>query len=614
MNLSYKIIFLFLFFISSSFATIINVPADQPSIQAGINAAVSGDTVLVADSTYIENINFKGKSIAVASHFYIDGDTSHISNTIIDGSNPSNPDSGSVVSFISGEDTTSVLYGFTIKYGTGTITQTTYAGVVYPAREGGGVFCYNSGARISHNKILENNIPNYNWAGGGGVSGFPNGSVKHVIIENNQISNNTINGENSASGSGVLLTCNGILLNNEISYNTTNSNGYAGGGINCWSDEGLRSVMIKNNQITNNIVANASNTAYGGGLTTDEVNATVVGNNISDNELNSTSSSRGGGIFVTVTNGTINIDRNYITNNEINGGTFETGGGIFLNHIDASSNILITNNIISGNSALEGGGIGSRNSRAQTINNTIVNNNATVGGGIRTDNNQPIVLNTIIWGNSASSGPQISGTPNVRYSIIQGGFSGQNNLNIDPLFVQGDSLYRLTVTGDTSQCLNRGIGSIQIGGRWYYAPDHDFAGDPRPQPSQTRPDIGAWEYDVLNSLEELPNNQIPLKYTLKQNYPNPFNPSTTIKYTLPKSQKVKIEIFNLLGQKIQALLNKQMPAGSHAIEFIAKDLPSGIYFYRIEAGDPSIPMNLDFAGSTGSGQGFQEVKKMILMK
>jgi hypothetical protein len=80
-------------------------------------------------------------------------------------------------------------------------------------------------------------------------------------------------------------------------------------------------------------------------------------------------------------------------------------------------------------------------------------------------------------------------------------------------------------------------------------------------------------------------NSIPGQFTLSQNYPNPFNPSTKIKFTLPQSEKISIEIFSLLGQKIGTLVNKKMPAGSHEIEFNAKDLPSGVYLYRIQAGD-----------------------------
>ncbi len=98
-------------------AQIIHVPGDQPTIQDGINVANNGDTVLVAEDTYFENINFRGKAITVASNFIQYGDTTHINNTIINGSQPSYPDSASVVSFISGEDTTSVISGFTITGG-----------------------------------------------------------------------------------------------------------------------------------------------------------------------------------------------------------------------------------------------------------------------------------------------------------------------------------------------------------------------------------------------------------------------------------------------------------------------------------------------------------------
>ena len=128
----------------------IRVPQDQPGIQAGINAATNGDTVLVADGTYYENINFKGKAITVASYFLMDGDTTHINNTIIDGSQPSHADSGSVVYFVSGEDTSSVLCGFTITNGSGTMY------VAYSARVGGGIFCDNSGCTLLSNKIINN--------------------------------------------------------------------------------------------------------------------------------------------------------------------------------------------------------------------------------------------------------------------------------------------------------------------------------------------------------------------------------------------------------------------------------------------------------------------------
>ena len=100
----------------------LNVPGEYTTIQAAIDASFDGDVVLVAEDTYYENINFLGKAIIVASNFILDGDTSHISRTIIDGSQATYPDTASVVSFKSGEDTTSVITGFTITGGKGIAT------------------------------------------------------------------------------------------------------------------------------------------------------------------------------------------------------------------------------------------------------------------------------------------------------------------------------------------------------------------------------------------------------------------------------------------------------------------------------------------------------------
>jgi hypothetical protein len=89
---------------------------------------------------------------------------------------------------------------------------------------------------------------------------------------------------------------------------------------------------------------------------------------------------------------------------------------------------------------------------------------------------------------------------------------------------------------------------------------------------------------------------IPDVYALEQNYPNPFNPSTIIKFALPQDSKVNLIVFNILGEKIAKLINQEMKAGYHQIEFDASALASGVYLYRITAGE------------------FIDVKKMILMK
>ena len=88
----------------------------------------------------------------------------------------------------------------------------------------------------------------------------------------------------------------------------------------------------------------------------------------------------------------------------------------------------------------------------------------------------------------------------------------------------------------------------------------------------------------------------PLTFALEQNYPNPFNPSTIIHYALPEKSNVELIVYDILGNEVATLVNEEKPAGSYEVEFSATGLPSGIYFYRIQAGS------------------FVETKKMVLMK
>lgn len=88
----------------------------------------------------------------------------------------------------------------------------------------------------------------------------------------------------------------------------------------------------------------------------------------------------------------------------------------------------------------------------------------------------------------------------------------------------------------------------------------------------------------------------PSDYALKQNYPNPFNPSTNIRFNLPEANRVILKVYDMLGQDVGTLVNEFMNAGAYEIAFDAQDLPTGMYFYSISAGN------------------FNSVKKMILIK
>ena len=200
-------IVLCLIFITHLSATIINIPADQPTIQEGINVAVDGDTVLVQPGTYVENINYNGKNITVGSLFLTTPDTTYISQTIIDGN-----ENGSVVKFESGEDSSAVLYGLTITNGLG--------GGTYPNYTGGGITCNNSNPSLKNLVITDNVTGDF---GGGIYCEYSSPNLKNIVIS-----------DNFACTAGAGILCNNsspILENVTIAGNSTNYSD--GGAIGC---------------------------------------------------------------------------------------------------------------------------------------------------------------------------------------------------------------------------------------------------------------------------------------------------------------------------------------------------------------------------------------------
>jgi flagellar hook assembly protein FlgD len=83
---------------------------------------------------------------------------------------------------------------------------------------------------------------------------------------------------------------------------------------------------------------------------------------------------------------------------------------------------------------------------------------------------------------------------------------------------------------------------------------------------------------------------------MNQNFPNPFNPTTTIKYALPQATKVNIKIYDILGREVETLINEIQNAGTYSVNWDASNFPSGVYFYKLHAGD------------------FVQTNKMVLIK
>lgn len=108
---------------------------------------------------------------------------------------------------------------------------------------------------------------------------------------------------------------------------------------------------------------------------------------------------------------------------------------------------------------------------------------------------------------------------------------------------------------------------------------------------------GGGNYQLLTDVNNKNDNgQLPDNYKLYDNYPNPFNPTTIIKYNLPSAKHVTLQVYNILGQLISTLVDKTQAAGSYSVSFNALNLNSGMYIYRLKAGN------------------YIKTKKMILIK
>jgi len=104
-------------------------------------------------------------------------------------------------------------------------------------------------------------------------------------------------------------------------------------------------------------------------------------------------------------------------------------------------------------------------------------------------------------------------------------------------------------------------------------------------------------YELLeNTSIDYPAGEIPDKINFYRNYPNPFNAQTTIQYSLPVVSNVTIDIYDILGRKVETLIDKKRQAGYHQAVWNARDISSGMYFYKIQAGE------------------FSQTKKMVLLK
>jgi hypothetical protein len=134
-------------------------------------------------------------------------------------------------------------------------------------------------------------------------------------------------------------------------------------------------------------------------------------------------------------------------------------------------------------------------------------------------------------------------------------------------------------------------------------------------PNGNDPSECVWYYErggiwtIVDLAVDSSGAAIARQIILYQNYPNPFNPSTNIRYSLPKSEFVILTVYDILGREVATLVNELQTAGSYSVNFDASQVASGVYFYKIIAGDPSTGSPKEQAG-----QGFSKTRKMVYLK
>ena len=583
------LIFIFVLLVTTClYSTIINVPGDQPTIQAGINVAVDTDTVLVQPGTYLENINYNGKNITIASLFLTTQDTTYISQTIIDGNQ-----NGCVVEFVNGETMGAVLSGFTITNGNNpsegggiliSNSSPTLVGNVISENSaqyrGGGVFITGNSSPVFFNDIICNNTAGTHC---GGITFTSCSATNHGTVENCQIYGNTA----TINGGGLAAYDSDMdVINCTISDNHSGGNG---GGVNILSNADAN---IINCTIKGNTAINGGGIAFAGSDVT-IINTIVEGN----------SAAQGNGVYFYQP---ANVDISF-SDFFNDGSNFEgsvptglgdiTGFNIYGTSCDDFYNIYE-------DPLLAGTGDHSF---------SLLEDSPCIDSGIQDTTGLNLPLFDII-GNERIVDGRGDGFAYIdmgayEYYIFIADFEATPLTGPAPLTVQFTDLSIGNPTSWDWDFDNDGIiDSNEQNPQWIYEEAGTYSvsltiSDGIKQSTEIKID-----YIVVDPPVSAQEEIVTLKTELYGNYPNPFNPITTISFSVSSEQNEQIEqvelvIYNLKGQKVKVFTfpNGSLGTSEHSLVWNGRDdngksVSSGIYFYKLKTNN------------------FEETKKMILMK
>jgi hypothetical protein len=588
-----KIILMFFVFMNISlYASTIHVPSDQPFIQAGIDSAVNGDTVLVATGIFTgannKNIDFGGKSILLISEKGADS-------TIIDCQ-----DEGRGFYFHSGEGYNSIIKGFTIRNGS-----------VGPDCNGGGIFC--------------------SWT---------SPSIFNCIIDSCS----------AERGAGIACDNASPIIDSCYISNSDSTRATLGGGIYC----SYSSPEIRNTQIIHNITLAAGiclewyssplihncnislNEADDFGIIdcyyscSPTITNTIISNNIGNGimisnycELDLTNclivNNDGDGLWASTLNGgSADVTNCTIANNE--------GRGLYIQ----DTPVIIVNSIIYFNKDFQ---IYLWSPPIPQISFSNIEDkdsggiHGSVSWGDGTMDKDPLFIDTANtkFRLSPESPCNGAGSPTL---CLENDIEG--NLRPNPICTNGDlgpyeSMYPLNnspyiinpiddriVNEDFNQifiaylnnvfddvetstlifnavALTGGINSAISNDSLYIFSEPDFNGSVDIVVTATDACFSSvsdtFSVVVLPAgVIEIPLDKIPSTYFLADNYPDPFNSVTTIEYSIPKKSDVTITVYSPVGQVVDVLVNQTMEPGHYSVQFDASKLGSGVYFYKIQAG------------------------------
>jgi hypothetical protein len=551
------------FFATQTFGTTRHVPSQYATIQAAIDACVNGDTVLVAPGVYYENITFRDKNIVVTSEYALTGNVQDILTTVIDGSQPVNPDTASVVRIMGGQDSAAVLQGFTITGGTGTKWPDEHSPGTF--REGGGILVVMCSPTIKNNYIVRNEAVSTTGglvsAGGGGIragDGNP-----HIL-------NNVITRNRGLYGAGIVLNYTGVVLrNNVIAYNTGGEH-YGGGGV--WiNNNGTYPRILENNTIVGNISIGG-----GGGIQLFTASTVTMRNSIVRRNFGSP----GPQIRGTMTVSYSNIEGGYSGTGNIDADAAWADSNAYL---QLSSACVDAGDTTASYDDPENPGLPGMAEWPSL--GTLRNDMGAYGGPDRTDLPSFSVAGYYTSATSLSFGTASQGE--MRTASLPVYNVGTRALVLDSAVIKNHINGILVTTALPMTIGPLGVDTIKVS----WTPDsvgslRDTLVVYHKDTTSASPRQYRLSITVVTGIDD---NESPDRFELYPNHPNPFNPSTGISYQLSMNNEASLRIFNLLGREVRMLLHGFQTSGRHEVVWDGRDnfgnaVASGVYLYRLESG------------------------------